>query len=376
MTDRLRAAILGTRHPHVFPRIELLRDHPAIDLTGFVEPDDGIATRLTERTGLPRLSPDRLGPVDLAVVEGLDPEIPEVTDLALSTGVRGVLVEKPGAATPQDCYAMASRLAAAGVVVDIGYELHYSDVAQWCREIVDGAVLGQITGSRFHGGCPSGAGAELWQSIPDDLGGLVYTEGSHLLEIVYDLFGMPSSISASVRRLPQGAPVDAFAYKPDLFSAPADGVELAIGTLTHEDIGTALLEYPTQTVTLDLTAWEPTPWCTQWWIECYGTNGSLVAVPEPAELRLTLRSPRGRFPAGETVLRTPPTPGRSGLAISYARQLDSVIRRVAGQPADTRCGLGHAVGVMQMLEAIYRSARDRVWTTPPAIDLDEAARTR
>jgi predicted dehydrogenase len=376
MTDRLRTAILGTRHPHVFPRIELLRHHAEVDLTGFVEPDDDIAGRLAHRTGLRRLSPDRVGALDLAIVEGLDPQIPELAELALSTRARGVLLEKPGAATPADCYAMAGRLAAAEMVVDVGYELHYSDVAGWCREIVGGGVLGQITGSRFHGGCPSGAGAELWQSIPDDLGGLVYTEGSHLLEIVYDLFGVPENISASVRRLPRGTPVSAFAYKPDLFSSPADGAELAIGTLVHEDIGTALLEYPTQTVMLDLTAWEPTPWCTQWWIECYGTNGSLVAVPEPAELRLTLRSAAGRFPAGETVLRTPPTPGRSGLATSYARQLDSLIRRVKGQPADTRCGLGHAVGVMQMLEAIYRSARDRVWAAPPAVGLDEAAGTR
>lgn len=376
MTSVLRAAILGTRHPHVFPRIDLLRERDDVELLGFIEDDDEIAERLTARTGLTRLVQGDLGEIDLAVVEGLDPQVVDLTRLALDRGARGILLEKPGAHSPETFFELAEALAAAGTVVEIGYELHYAPAVDWCRELVGQGVLGQITSSRFHGGCPSGAGAELWQSIPEDLGGLVYTEGSHVLEIVHDLFGTPDQVSASVRRLPQQPPHEALVYKPDLFSAPEPGTQLSVGGLVHEDVAAAILEYPGQIVSVDLTAWEPTTWCTQWWIEIYGTNGSAVLVPQPSELRLHLRQPAGRFGAGETVLRAPADPARPGLLPTYARQLDSLVARVRAEPVETACGLGHAVGVMRILQAVYASARERAWKAPVPVGIPDEAMSR
>lgn len=365
MSTLLRAAIVGARHPHLFRRVELLSRHPRVTLLGFHEPDAEIADELSRRTGLPALDAADLAGLDLAVIEGLDPQLPGLADLALRAGARGVLLEKPGADQPAAFYELAARLEAAGTVVELGYQLHYADAAGWCREIVREGILGQLTASRFHGGVPVGAGAELWQSIPEDLGGLVYTSGCHLLEWVYDLFGLPEQVSASIRRLPAGEPVPALVYKPDLFSGPVDA-DVRIGDLLHEDVGSALLEYPGQTVTVDFTAWEPTTWCAQWWVELYGTNGSVVAVPHPSELRLTLREPRGRFPAGETVLRSDGLPEGAGMADAYTRQLESLIARLLGDqpatPSPDSCGLDHGVGVMRLLEAIYDSSRRRAWT--------------
>lgn len=357
MTTLLRVAFFGARHPHIFPRVKLLRERENVEIVGFVEEDDDIARELGRRTGLTRLTSPVTG-IDVAMVEGLDPQVPALADAAMGAGAKSILLEKPGARNPTEFYELAARLRAAGVAVEIGYELHYTDTMQWCREIVGSGVLGQITTSRFHGGCPVGAGAELWQSVPDDIGGLVFTEGSHVLETVYDLFGVADTISSSVRKLPLGAPVRPLVFKPDLFSDPVTDVDVAIGSLVHEDVGAALLEYPTQTVTVDFTAWEPTTWCAQWWIEVYGTNGSLVAVPEPGEVRLHLRDASGRFAAGETIMRSP----RRGLTTAYGRQLDSVLDRARGRSPETECGLEHGTGVMRMLEAIYDSARTRTWT--------------
>ena len=375
-------AFLGVGHPHVFPRVELLRAMPDVAISGFFEPDRQTAHLFSERTGLTAFgTPEALlDPAPhIAIVNGLDPQVPGLAERAARAGVRGLLLEKPGAASPERFYALARELSRTGIQVEIGYELHYADSMALCRELVAEDVLGDITLARFHGGCPVGAGAELWQSIPEDPGGLVFTEGSHLLEIVVDLFGTPSRVGASVRRLPQGRPTPSIAYKADLFSPPSDDHTVAVGTLRHEDVGAALLDYPDKIVTVDVTAWEPTYWCTDWAIEVYGTNGVLHAVPDPAEVRLTLRAAAGRRQAGTTVVRGPaPRPGQRGLAEAYRRQLAALLARVAGARAggaggataraagaaeDRGCDLEIGVGVMRIMEAMYRASNDRQWVS-------------
>jgi predicted dehydrogenase len=358
-------AFLGVGHPHVFPRVELLRAMPDVVINGFFEPDSTIANRFTERTGLPAYGTagTLLGTApDIAIVNGLDPQVPDLAEQAARAGVRGLLLEKPGAASPERFYELARELTRAGVEVEVGYELHYADAVTLCREVIAGDVLGDITLARFHGGCPVGAGAELWQSIPEDPGGLVFTEGSHLLEIVVDLFGTPSRVGASVRRLPEGRPTPAVVYKADLFSPPSADHRVTVGTLRHEDVGAALLDYPDKIVTVDLTAWEPTYWCQDWAIEIYGTNGVLHAVPDPSEVRLTLRDAAGRHPAGTTVVRAPAAlPGQRTLVESYRRQLVSLLARVGGATEDRGCDLGIGVGVMRIMQAMYQASNDRQW---------------
>jgi predicted dehydrogenase len=361
----MNIAFLGVGHPHVFPRVQLLRAMPDVTIRGFFEPDPQIAKKFTERTGLTRFdTPESLlaAKPDIAIVNALDPQVPDLAAQAARAGVRGLLLEKPGAASPERFYELAGELARGGVEVEIGYELHYADAAALCREVIAADVLGDITLARFHGGCPVGAGAELWQSIPEDPGGLVFTEGSHLLEIVVDLFGTPSRVGASVRRLPEGRPTPSIAYKADLFSAPAADYQVAVGTLRHEDVGAALLDYPDKIVTVDLTAWEPTYWCADWAIEVYGTNGVLHAAPDPAEVRLTLRAAAGRYQAGTTVLRAPdPLPGQRTLVEAYRRQLVSLLARVTGADGEHGCDLRIGVGVMRIMQAMYQASNDRQW---------------
>jgi predicted dehydrogenase len=358
-------AFLAVGHPHVFPRVDLLRAMPDVSITGFFEPDAGLARRFAEQTGITRFdTAEALLATDpqIAIVNGLDPQVPGLAEQAARAGVRGLLLEKPGAASPERFFELARDLASRDIAVEIGYELHYAESMALCRDVIAQDVLGQITLARFHGGCPAGAGAELWQSIPEDPGGLVFTEGSHLIEIVVDLFGTPSRVGASVRRLPPGKPTPSIAYKADLFSAPDPEFAVAVGTLRHEDVAAALLDYPDKIVTIDVTAWEPTYWCNDWAVEIYGTNGALHAVPDPAEVRLTLRAGAGRYPAGTTVLRAPsPLPSERTLLRAYRRQLASLIARVAGSADEHGCDLRIGVGVMRILQAIYRASSDRQW---------------
>jgi predicted dehydrogenase len=365
VNSHMNIAFLGVGHPHVFPRVQLLREMPGVAIQGFFEPDAQVAERFAGHTGLARFGTAEAllaaGP-QIAIVNGLDPQVPGLAEAAARAGVRGLLLEKPGAASPERFFELADDLMRRDIQVEVGYELHYADSMALCRELIAGGVLGQITLARFHGGCPVGAGAELWQSIPEDLGGLVFTEGSHLLEIVVDLFGTPSRVGASVRRLPEGEPTPSIAYKAGLFAAPSTEFAVSVGTLRHEDVAAAILDYPDKLVTIDVTAWEPTYWCADWAVEIYGTNGALHAVPDPAEVRLTLRAASGRHPAGTTVLRAPsPLPGQRSLVEAYRRQLASLIARVAGSTGEHGCDLRIGVGVMRIMQAMYRASRDRQW---------------
>jgi predicted dehydrogenase len=367
MNGQLNIAFLGVGHPHVFPRVQLLQAMPGVAISGFFDPDVQVAERFARETGLARFDTAEAllgtGP-QIVIVNGLDPQVPGLAEQAARAGVRGLLLEKPGAASPERFYELARELIQRDVEVEIGYELHYADSIVLCRDLIADGVLGEITLARFHGGCPVGAGAELWQSIPEDPGGLVFTEGSHLLEIIVDLFGTPERVGASVRRLPEGKPTPSIAYKADLFSAPNADFAVAVGTLRHEDVAAALLDYPDKIVTVDVTAWEPTYWCEDWAVEIYGTNGVLHAVPDPAEVRLTLRAGAGRHPAGTTVVRSPsPLPGQRTLVESYRRQLASLIARVAGSTDEHGCDLRIGVGVMQIMQAMYQASKERQWAS-------------
>ena len=366
--SQLNIAFLGVGHPHVFPRVQLLQDMPGVTIRGFFESDVMVAERFADRTGLARFDTAAAllatGP-QIVIVNGLDPEVPGLAEQAARAGVRGLLLEKPGAASPERFYELARDLLSRDIQVEIGYELHYADSMALCRELIAEGVLGDITMARFHGGCPVGAGAELWHSIPEDPGGLVFAEGCHLLEMVVDLFGTPLRVGASVRRLPEGKPLPSVVYyKADLFSTATTDFATAVGTLRHEDVAAAILDYPDKLVTVDLTAWEPTYWCADWAVEIYGTNGALHAVPHPAEARLTLRAGAGRHQAGTTVLRAPtPLPGQRILIESYRRQLASFVARVAGAADERGCDLRIGVGVMQIMQAMYQASQDRQWAT-------------
>lgn len=364
--NQMTVAFLGVGHPHVLSRVPLLQAMPDVAICGFFEPDAKIAEPFADQTGLTRFDTAEAllaTRPQIAIVNGLDPQVPELAEQAAQAGIRGLLLEKPGAASPQRFYELARDLRRRDVHTEIGYELHYADSMALTRELIAQKVLGQITLARFHGGCPIGAGANPWHSIPEDPGGLVFAEGCHLLEMVVDLFGTPLRVGASVRRLPEGKPIPSVVvYKADLFSAPTTDFATAVGTLRHEDVAAAILDYPDKIVTIDLTAWEPTYWCEDWAVEIYGTNGVLHAVPNPAEVRLTLRADTGQYQAGTTVLRSPtPLPGQRTMLEAYRRQLTSLIARVAGSADEPGCDLRIGVGVMQIMQAMYQASHDQQW---------------
>jgi predicted dehydrogenase len=239
--------------------------------------------------------------------------------------------------------------------------MHYAEVMDFARSLVREGTLGEITTSHFHGGCPSGAGAELWSRLDTNPGGLIYEEGCHTLENIIDLFGLPNAVSASVRKLPPGRPhpiISCF-YDMDRQALDPKTTMMAVGDIFHEDIGSVILEYELQNVLADFTSWEPTYWCEDWTIDIYGTNGVFHGTVNPPRETLILREARDGFPQANSSMPTEQEKGVRNEKSYYARQIDLFLKRSMEYVDTEKCDMYNQVKLMKVLQAIYKSAKDR-----------------
>jgi predicted dehydrogenase len=351
------------RHPHVFPRLDIARRLEGVSVLGFHEEDKEIAARFERETGLRGFgTADALLELtpDLVVIEGLDTQVPALARVA-APRVRGLLLEKPGAPDRTAMDRMVEDLGRHEVDVEVGYQLHHSDGLRLCREILASGALGRITLARFHAGCPIGCGSELWQSVPGDLGGVVYTEGCHMVELILDTLGKPEGVCGSVRRLSRGVhAIASDVVKEDLFAGIGRLTETRVGDLMYEDVGAAILFYSDKIATLDLTAWEATDWVEDWRMEYYGTNGTLTLTPAPPKFRLFLRAPSAGYGAGETAFSGSGGPRGPELSLvpdaAYERQLTRLVTRLRDGAPPSQSGLRTARDVVHILDAIYSSS--------------------
>ncbi|WP_165422799.1 Gfo/Idh/MocA family protein [Ktedonosporobacter rubrisoli] len=360
---KIKVAFLGIRHPHVFVRVELAQRDAELKIVGFYEEDGEIAERFAAQTTLQRFaSAEALLSTkpDLVIIEALDTQVPALALLA-APHTRALLLEKPGAPDRSSMDALVEQLAQYDIEVEVSYQLHYSESVAMCREILQAGALGQITQARFHAGCPIGCGAELWQSVPGDLGGVVYTEACHILELMVDMLGMPGRIFAAVQKLPPGASVVSDVVKPDLFAGTGLPTTLRVGELMYEDVGAAIFSYPDKLVTLDVTAWEATDWVQGWRMEFYGTNGSLSAIPNPPTVQLFLPAPVAGYRAGDLLFQGQGPRGPENSLVpdqTYERQFERLITVLRERQPASQEGLRRGQDVVHILDAIYRSARE------------------
>jgi predicted dehydrogenase len=323
-------------------------------VVGFFEQDAEIGNQVKNELGLERFdSVDSLldDGLDLAVIEALDPDVAGLSEACVGR-VPALLVEKPGAHHPDAAEKLAGLCRNLGTIVEFGYQLHYMRCMKTLRRVISSGCVGQVTLARFHGGCPVGCSLELWQSLPDDLGGIGYTEGCHIIEMALDIFGLPSATSAFMAKLPPGEVVASPFYQPVLFGSPESSIDVQVGTGMYEDVVTAMLTYTDKVITIDLTAWESGSWVEDWAIQIYGTNGTVQVDLGREEVRLVLREGRSGFDAG----RISWMEQRSDFGYTYERQLDSLIRRIRGFEVEEKVDLDAGMGVLRVLRALYESA--------------------
>ena len=330
----LKVAFLGARHPHVLPRLALCQAEDAVVVTGLYDNDKGITQTISQQYHVPAASnaEELLGEpnLDLVVVDGFDFENPAYVEKAAGRS-RMLLIEKPGAPNLDAMERMVDAIRAAGIHAQLGYMYSYSPVVKKTRELLHSGVLGPATLARFHAGAPVGCGAEIWQSLPQDMGGTFFTDGCHMLDLVVHLLGEPKRAYGSVLKLQNGPEVLADIYKADVFSGLGAQAPMKLGSLVHEDVAAAVLEYPTLLATFDVTSWEAHNWVEAWSMEFFGTDGTLK----------------------ETAVGT----GASLVADeNYRSEMADIFRRLRDNAPPDLTRLQEGLVVVRVVDAVYRSA--------------------
>ncbi|KAJ5453922.1 uncharacterized protein N7458_004878 [Penicillium daleae] len=337
-----KVILLGTSHPHIFQRFKYLQESANIILLGYYDSDANVAQRMQEYAGCPCYSDPKsliALPYDVALIHGRDPR--------RRTTVR-VLPPVKGDSRAGDT-----------VVFEVGWELHYLETVAFARRIIRESLLGAVTLARFHGGCPGGAGAEPWQSDPENLGGFFYSLGGHVVEIAVDLFGLPTQVISSIRKLPVQTPHRGFSWVPGLFDGRQMDPWHAIGTLVHEDIASAILEYEHFNVHLDFSAWEGSRYLRDWSVEIYGVQGSMRLNIDGPGSCLLLKEKMGQWVSGRNELFSK---REVNLAEAFERQMESFFGRVENARTDEEfCDENMAEKLLRLYNALYESARLRKW---------------
>src|SRR5690606_11855212 len=124
MVDRIGVAFVGCTHPHIFPRVDILRGEPDVTLVGCYDPDPAITAGIAERCGLTSSDSvdellDQPG-VNFAVIEGGEKDNPGYVAKALERG-QAIMLEKPGAANLPAMRALIDGVRAKPVPFQVGY---------------------------------------------------------------------------------------------------------------------------------------------------------------------------------------------------------------------------------------------------------------
>lgn len=267
-------------------------------------------------------------PLDLLVVATPNSLAVPIAISALRRGLH-VLIEKPPGTDAAQCRRLASAAARSGRLLKVGFNHRYHPALARLLTGVRQGEIGEVINLRAqygHGGRPGYENE--WRGRPQlSGGGELLDQGVHLLDLVHGLMGMPETVFAMLQTAVW--PVHPL-----------------------EDNGFALLRYPNGAVGSLHSSW--TQWKNHFSLEVFGTRGALIAEGlggsyGPERWILHRRRPEGGAP--DTHEETFSGPDESW-RIEWEEFLSGILHNMPyqGTPSD-------GLGVMTMLQALYRSAR-------------------
>ena len=266
--------------------------------------------------------------VDAVAVATHNGMLAEITIAALEAG-KHVLVEKPMGRNLMEALKMAA--ATREQVLKIGFNHRYHPGIFKAYQLYKQGLIGDIISIRVrygHGGRP---GYEKeWRGNPELAGGGELTDqGVHIADLIHWFAGLPT---------------EAFAY-----------LQTAVWPIAPlEDNGFGLFRFANGAVANFHTSW--TQWKNLFSFEVYGTNGALTVEGlgksyGVERLVAALRKPEGGVPDMKEMVFDQPD-------FSWKLEWEEFLAAVEtgspylGTPED-------GVAAMRMLDALYRSARER-----------------
>jgi predicted dehydrogenase len=344
-------SFLDITHPHVWTRADIFRDMPGVTLRSVWEPNDarGAAT-FADRYGVTRAGSAeailRDPRVDAVVVESFTQNMADITITALKAG-KAVLLEKPAANNPANMRRIVAAWRKGTALLQVGYMMRQASMVDFARDVLNGKLLGRVTAARFHVSVPAPDAVTPWFNLEDDIGGVLFEDGCHMLDVVLHLMGRPERVSAFVSKF--------------------EDLERKHKHM-YEDAAVVNLDWGSCIGTLSMVGWEANEWIETWEMDFYGTEGTLQVGLLPAYSRLFLREPKAGYPAGWT------THEETRFNVSwldtkakhvwhavqnrafFAREAELFVQAVRGKKKTAGVTAGDALQVMEVVQAAYQSS--------------------
>ena len=216
--------------------------------------------------------------------------------------------------------------------------MRYGPTIAPALELVRAGRLGTITTGRFHSAVQKPWLTNEWFCDEDDLGGLVFLDFCHVLDLLIEFLGAPGEVVCRTKKLPQ------LAEHP------------------FEDSAALIVTCGDALVAGDVCGWETNDWVDTWDLQLFGTEGTLIVGLHPPRLRLwspVARSGKPAIARGWTDLHHESFNGEE----NYERELQDVIVRLRGGEPPGGCTLDQAVVV------VWARRQDAVLPGPKPVDL-------
>jgi len=344
-------SFLDITHPHVWTRADIFRDMEGVTLRNVWEPKDATGARtFAERYGVKIAdSPEAIlkdKKVDAVVIESFTQNMADITIKALEAG-KAVLLEKPAANNPVNMKRIVEASRKSTALLQIGYMMRQGSMVDFARSVLDRRILGRVTAARFHVSVPAPDAVTPWFNLKDDIGGVLFEDGCHMLDIVLHLMGRPKRVSAFVPKF------------PDLTKKHGH---------MFEDAAVVNLDWGTCVGTMTMIGWEANEWIETWEMDFYGSDGTLQVGLLPATSRLFLRQDKAGYRKGWT------THEETQFNVSwldtkakhvwhavqnrdfFAREAAQFVEAVRGRRRKAGVTAAEALQTMEVIQAAYQSS--------------------
>jgi predicted dehydrogenase len=354
MTDLQPVGVgfLAVTHPHVYTRADLLSEMEGVRLVAvWDDEDDANAETFAQRYGVARMDDvDSLlarQDIDAVIVESWTQNMAGLAAIALRAGKK-VLLEKPGGNNPTVLRELAAVVDETEGYLTVGYMVRQTPIQERLKALLSEGTLGRVTAARFHVSVPAPDAVTPWFNLDADIGGVLFEDGCHMIDLIIDLFGRPSSVTAHVTKY------------DDLTEQHGH---------RYEDAAACTLAWPDKVATLTLVGWEANEWLETWQLAVYGDQGTVEAGPLPERFDVFVREATGNYAPGWT--RYEKTQFNVSWLDHEAKHVWHAVQHRAFYRAelqrfiaDARSGgspqipISHALSVVETIQALYTSSAE------------------
>lgn len=280
---RIRYGQIGVGHAHA-SKYSVYAASPDYEVVGIAEPDEQLRQQAQQSAAYRDArwvsTQQLLDDPDVQVI-GVETRVRDLLDTAEKCIAAGkhIHLDKPAGSSLPQFRRLLDEASRRHLAVQMGYMYRYNPAVVMLREFLDRGWLGEPF--EIHAVMSKLVGDPVRDELSEFTGGTMFELGCHLVDLVVGLAGVPDQVHPYPRHSAR--------RDDDLY-----------------DNMLAVFEYPRATATIRSSVMEVDGFARRHLVLC-GTEGTFHIQPlDRPSVRLTLRKPHGRYPAGAQEVRFDP----------------------------------------------------------------------